>query len=168
MLFIIDIDGTLANNDHRRVFLQDNARDWESFYRADLVEKDPPYPDAQRSMEGLVRVPDSKMVILTGRPERLRETTSIWLKRHYNVISIEPDEGDFLNGPHRPGVAQMFMRSNRDFRFASVYKEGKVKWLHKVSNDKSFVFIDDDERCYDVYHQYGMILTPSHCWKAFT
>ena len=165
MLLIIDIDGTLADNGHRRVFLKDNARDWASFYQEEHVKADPPYPDALRAMKILTKT-SARLVILTGRPERLRAITSAWLKTHYDIDTVEPDKGEFINGPRKLHVAQMFMRSDKDFRYANVFKESKVKWLYEVSADKNFVFIDDDTRCYGVYSQFGVILVPSHCWKA--
>lgn len=75
---IFDIDGTLADCDHRRHHVMKAPKDWKSFEaEADL---DQPKPEIVR----LTHIFSGSYAILlcTGRYERRRESTRAWLHRH--------------------------------------------------------------------------------------
>lgn len=81
--YIFDIDGTLANLQHRRHFLERDPKDWDSFYDVDTILKDKPYSHIVRLARTLHKGGEM-LVFCTGRPERLRLPTIKWL--YYHVI----------------------------------------------------------------------------------
>jgi len=81
--YIFDIDGTLANNEHRVHFIRQEPKDWGRFYDIDLVLKDKPIPHMVKLARTLHNA-DQAIVFSTGRPEKLRLPTVKWL--YYHVI----------------------------------------------------------------------------------
>ena len=70
-IILCDIDGTVANNDHRQHFLE-GKKDWDGFF--DALDKDEPiYPIINKIVKEQQYGKD--IIFLTGRPERYRNTT---------------------------------------------------------------------------------------------
>lgn len=76
---IVDIDGTLANVDHRLKFIHNTPKDWEAFHGS--CEKDTPN-DWCLSIVEAIKKQGSAIVLLTGRGEEYRDQTLSWLKSH--------------------------------------------------------------------------------------
>lgn len=74
--YIVDIDGTLADCEHRRHFIDGKRKDWDGFF-AD-AHNDTPFEHMQRLLQDL----DANVVYVSGRPERLRTVTEDWLVKH--------------------------------------------------------------------------------------
>ena len=165
MIIVCDLDGTIANNEHRLQYLETRPKDWESFYNAEHMKNDVPFPQAQLVFRKIMAVPSIHMVFLTGRPVRTQGVTAWWLYANYGWNVVYEDQASaFLGSPARPGLALMLMRSDTDRRTADVYKEQKVQALGSLRPDEAFLFIDDDERCYEMYSRYGVILRTPECW----
>ena len=80
-IVICDIDGTVANNDHRQHLLKDHG-DWDKFF--EQLDKDKPlkeiiYMVEKKHKEG------KKICFITGRPERYRKKTERWLKQNLDL-----------------------------------------------------------------------------------
>lgn len=75
---VLDIDGVLADVRHRLRFVTAKPKDWDAFFAA--APSDPPLDVGA----GFAREAASShdVVYLTGRPERTRDDTLAWLKRH--------------------------------------------------------------------------------------
>ena len=78
---IVDLDGTLAINDHRQHFLEGARKDWKSFFAA--CDKDLPNTDVIDIVQRLAAPNHSlqplKVFILSGRINSLRDKTIAWL-----------------------------------------------------------------------------------------
>ncbi len=86
---LVDIDGVLADAGHRLHFLQRQPRDWDAFFEA--AADDPPLPGGLR----LLDLFDTELVIVlvTGRPARLRDLTVTWLEAHgvtWDLLAMRP------------------------------------------------------------------------------
>ena len=79
-IILCDIDGTVANNDHRQHFLE-GKKDWDGFF-SELVNDLP----IQIIIDKVIQEQGSgkEVVFLTGRPERYRYSTTHWLKEHFD------------------------------------------------------------------------------------
>jgi hypothetical protein len=79
-IILCDIDGTVANNDHRQHFLE-GKKDWDGFF-SELVNDLP----IQIIIDKVIQeqVSGKEIVFLTGRPERYRYSTTLWLKEHFD------------------------------------------------------------------------------------
>ncbi len=76
---IVDLDGTLANCDHRVHHVEKTPKDWVSFNRGmGLDEINSWCAELITAMEGN----GFKIILLTGRGEESRSQTEEWLKKH--------------------------------------------------------------------------------------
>ena len=82
-IVICDIDGTIADNEHRQELLN-SYKDWDKFFLA--MKDDKPIMKVidlikQKQIEG------KYISFITGRPERYREMTLDWLKEYFKFKS---------------------------------------------------------------------------------
>lgn len=96
-LYIFDIDGTLANCEHRVGLLTTEEADrWDRFY--ELCDRDLPIWAVVETLRMLESHAD--IWLFTGRRESTRAKTLNWLKEHYipfsGVLNMRPD------GSHAP------------------------------------------------------------------
>lgn len=75
---VLDIDGVLADVRHRLHHLASRPKDWDAFFAA--ADDDEPLPDGLE-LAAAVRE-RTPLVLLSGRPEWLRDATDRWLARH--------------------------------------------------------------------------------------
>jgi len=91
-IFIFDIDGTLANNEHREHYLyppKGQKKDWVSFFRDQYL--DTVFEPIAVILRALF--PYYKIILLTGRPEEERLATKIWLDKYaipYRRLIMRP------------------------------------------------------------------------------
>lgn len=78
MIYIFDIDGTLADISHRLHFIQQKPADWRGFFAA--CDKDQPIADVILTAQILAQ--NSELIYVTGRSDECREATVAWLKQH--------------------------------------------------------------------------------------
>ncbi len=131
---IVDIDGTLANCEHRRVHITNGAKNWKAFN--DLMEHDTPVPQIDR----LVRVLNGsgyKIVLCSGREAAYRSVTEAWLKKW--------------------GITHhaLYMRAEKDYRGDDVVK-GEL--LDQILSDgyRPWFAIDDRNRVVDMWRSRGL------------
>lgn len=79
-LVICDIDGTVADNEHRQELLK-GFKDWDAFF--DEMHLDKPIWPVINLVNDLHK-DNKKIIFITGRPERYREKTTTWLKKYFN------------------------------------------------------------------------------------
>lgn len=92
-IIICDLDGTLANLDHRIHHVSRNPKNWKAFF-ADS-HRDEPYEDILRIIRILSGGFD--IWVVSGRSDEVRTQTDVWLKTHlmcpYTLVMRK--EGDF-------------------------------------------------------------------------
>lgn len=158
MILIVDIDGTLANLEHRLHFVdkeKPTPEDWDKFFDPDLVVKDTPIALSKEAMQICSDYFDD-IVFLTGRIEELREITAAWLDEYF---SIDPDEDHLFMRPQDMNVTDD--RSEwADFK--KVVFEDEIQPLYP---DEDFVFIDDTDDILEMLAPHGLTLKAPECWK---
>jgi len=119
-VIIFDLDGTLADIEHRRHFIAAPKKEWKAFNRA-CVDDDP-IPQTIRMFELLAAsTPSPYIEIWTGRNESVRRQTVNWLYQHVGcyeketldkILKMRPDgnyvqdyamKGDWLKDYTRAG-----------------------------------------------------------------
>jgi uncharacterized HAD superfamily protein len=76
---IVDIDGTIADVNHRLHFVRGRGRkDWKRFFNA--MHEDRPIPKVIDWVRALAK--DHEIVLVTGRPEEYRDVTERWLREN--------------------------------------------------------------------------------------
>lgn len=86
---IVDIDGTIAKVGDRLKYLQQEKKDWDSFY--EHCDEDEPIKDIIELIE-LMQIHEYNIVFCTGRRESVRKKTedwlfkNIWCLREYKLL----------------------------------------------------------------------------------
>lgn len=114
MDIIVDIDGTLANVEHRLHHIKkEGPKDWDAFF-ADCANDPPIIPvcDLVRTLW----LAKHRIVFCSGRPEKWRPQTATWLAKHVfppQTMMMRPD------GDHRPDtiIKQEMLSYMREWGF---------------------------------------------------
>lgn len=118
---VFDIDGVLSDATSRQRFIEEGRRDWGAFFEA--CGDDPVIEEVARLLELLEG--SLAVVLLTGRPLRVRPQTLAWLER-YRV------RWDLL-----------VMRDRGDAAHVSAYKRRSVEELRAQGFDLRLALEDD-------------------------
>ena len=134
MLAIFDIDGVLADCEHRLHYLKD--KDYDRFYSADAMAGDRPIKDGFELLKTFYKA-DADVLFFTGRPERTRQTTEEWLRYYL------PDDLYYRT------VQMLMMRKDGDYRPSPIVKREMFDRMRLNMNkitamDEPVLFIDDD------------------------
>lgn len=157
MMYIFDIDSTIANNDHRAHFLQPapdgkiHQHQWDAFLDPELVALDTPIPGALAFVQQL-QARHVYYAFLTGRNDGLRKVTAAWLRKH----------GFVLNGM----VYRLLMRPQGEISTASSFKERHALDLYDRHGPNALTFFDDDVHVLPMLAKYGVAFKAPECWDV--
>jgi len=98
-VWVFDIDGTLADCDHRLHHIKKDPKDWRAFFA--LVSDDAPIPHVVRLANALRM--DAGLAFISGRSDECRDETRRWLDFHV-------------------GSGPLYMRKAGDYRDDSIIK----------------------------------------------
>jgi phosphoglycolate phosphatase-like HAD superfamily hydrolase len=90
--YVFDIDGTLADNEHRQYHVTKTPKDWDAFFAAQWFDQ--PHADILDLCNKLGQT--AEIIIATGRGEEHRKVTEEWLALWdvpYSKLLMRP-EGD--------------------------------------------------------------------------
>lgn len=137
MLAVVDIDGVLADVRHRLQHVTASPKDWDAFFAA--APQDPLLEQGRDTVSRLGEAFD--IVYLSGRPERCREDTVTWLRRH-----------GLPEGP-------LHLRPGGDRRPARLLK---IEVLDRLSTDRRVgLLVDDDPLVLDAARDAGYDVLPA-------
>ncbi|MDA8359654.1 MAG: hypothetical protein M0Z95_25885 [Actinomycetota bacterium] len=118
---VFDIDGVLSDAAGRQHFIERGRRDWSAFFEA--CGDDPVIEEVARLVELLD--PTLVVVLLTGRPLRVRPQTLAWLDRYGLRWDL------------------LVMRDRGDYSQVTVFKRGVVHDLRRYGFDLRLAMEDD-------------------------
>jgi hypothetical protein len=126
-IFIFDIDGTVANCEHRQHFLRRprKERDWKSF--RDLTRLDTPHDDILFLLK-LFAAEGHTILFVTARTESERDDTEWWFE---NVAGLTSDMWQ-----------RLYMRADRDNREDTIIKKEILDVIRRVYGEPYMVFED--------------------------
>jgi len=130
---IFDIDGVLSDAAGRQHFIERGRRDWDAFFEA--CGEDPLVAEVARLLELLD--PALRVVLLTGRPLRVRPQTLAWLGRYGLRWDL------------------LVMRDRGDYAQVSQFKRNAVDDLRAFGLTLLLAF-EDDPRNRDMFHSEGV------------
>lgn len=142
-MVVIDIDGVLADARHREHHLRGRP-DWDAFFAAAADDE-----VIEAGRQGLAAAAlQGPVVLLTGRPERLRALTEEWLARH----GLSADS--------------IVMRPDSDRRPARVFKREALDALGGPTGVG--LVVDDDPEVAQALHESGYLvhLFDGRAWAA--
>lgn len=138
---VIDLDGTLADIDHRLPLIRRSPPNYEAFFAAVGDDRLNGWcRELMRAFRGRYRV-----VLVSGRPERTRSESEAWLRRQdvpYDDLILVRADGDF-----RPD----------DFL--------KRSWLRQYRPERILFAVDDRQRVVDMWRTEGVVCLQCAAWK---
>jgi phosphoglycolate phosphatase-like HAD superfamily hydrolase len=137
MLYIFDIDGTLADLTHRLHFITGETKDWDTFYKA--CYNDAPIFEVITIARALDAAGHT-IVYSTGRVTLVLESTKKWLQKY-----------------RLPQFANVFMRTDGDHREDSVVKSELLDTINAAyANEKLGGIFEDRQQVVDMYRARGL------------
>ena len=130
---VFDIDGVLSDAAGRQHYLERGRRDWDAFF--DACGDDPLVTEIARLLELLDR--SLLVVLLTGRPLRVRPQTLAWLERYGLRWDV------------------LVMRDRGEYQRAAAFKEAVVGQLRRAGLEPVLAF-EDDPRNRDMFRAEGI------------
>lgn len=131
---IVDIDGTIANINHRRKYVESKPKDWDKFFS--LMYKDKPNETVIDIIKKYKRTGE-KIILCTGRMSMYEVETDNWLKK----MGVHYDE--------------LFMRENGDFRADDIVK--KEIYQNVIEDYYNVVLVlDDRNRVVKMWRELGL------------
>lgn len=164
-IIICDLDGTIANIEHRLHYLKGPKKDWDSFF--EMCYYDKPYKDVIHILETITYDPE-KTYFFSGRSAKYWMHTVDWLETHVDFC----EAGFNFQG-------QLFMRKEGDFRDDVEVKREMIKnlqirkWnrseatfpLEQVTPDDVLCILDDRQGVVDMWRQEGFRCLQVDAWK---
>jgi hypothetical protein len=133
---IVDIDGTVANLDHRLHYVRGEKKDWRTFLSK--CDKDTPNHDIYLIAESFCDTTGSDLVFCSGRGNEYRDKTEMWLKE-YNMQ-----------------YEQLFMRQERDYRQDTIVKEQILDFEILTRYREVLAVFDDRSSVVKVWRNRGL------------
>jgi FMN phosphatase YigB (HAD superfamily) len=134
-VIVFDIDGTLANVDHRRHWVASKPKNWAAWNSA--MHLDTVNEDIVWMLNNFVRDIDTRVVLASGRGSETRAVTEVWLEKH-NIY-----------------YDSLYMRAIGDNRKDSIVK---VELLQEITKDyaRPWLWIDDRQQVVDAIRAEGI------------
>ena len=139
-VIVCDLDGTLADCEHRVHHVRNKPKNWDAFY-AEIK-----YDKANEAVETCIRALGTmawplRIIYCSGRPERCRADTVRWL-------------ADGANLPLRTDWDALFMRKDGDFRADYIVKQ-EILDAH-IPKDRVLFVLDDRQQVVDMWRRNGL------------
>ena len=134
MIIAFDLDGTLANIEHRLHFIKGDNHDWPNFFRA-CVDDTPIYPVALLALE--LESCGHAVDIWSGRSDEVRPQTVEWL--------------------HRYGIKYRTLRMRKAGNYLPDHVI-KASWLADIPEEEwPDIVFDDRQRVVDMWRKHGIV-----------
>lgn len=132
-IIIFDLDGTLADISHRLPLIQGKTKRWDDFFAACV--DDFPIKSGIATLTAFKNA-GYKIIIYTGRSDKVRMATEVWLREHVGFVPV------------------MAMRKDGDYRSDH---ELKREWLNAMEDkDRVLVAFEDRYRVVNMYRDEGI------------
>lgn len=137
MQVIFDIDGTLANIDHRRHWVTSKPKNWPAFSAA--MANDVPNTDVVWMLKSFY-TSGATILVASGRNEDDRITTVTWLD---NVAGI------------KGMYAKLYMRTSKDYRADNIVKSEILDQMY-ADGFNPILAVDDRQQVVDMWRNRGL------------
>ena len=139
MLVVFDIDGTLANIEHRLDYVRSQPKNWEAF-DAGIPNDEVNEPVAQ--MFWVLKLqPKHTIIFASGRNERSRQATENWLRK--NALN---------------GYQKLYMRKTDDRRCDDIVKQEILDQIVADYGRKPDMVFEDRPRVVRMWRDNGIFV----------
>lgn len=151
MYVIFDIDGTIANIEHRRHFVASKPKNWPAFARA--MKDDTPHDDIIYLMQILYDA-GATILLASGRGVEDAVTTVDWLTQQ-GIVCVPLDR---FEAPHcRVGYAELYMRAEKDYRSDVIVKSEILdEIIEDMGGEEPFMVFDDRDGVVKMWRSRGL------------
>lgn len=151
-IVVVDLDGTLANIDHRLHLIKRDKPDWDGFFRA-CVDDTP--NDWCRELIGSLDHSGLNVFIVSARSKMVFQETVDWLHKHL-ICRFNT---------HYSGPALTMLRAEGDY---TPDDELKIKWLNESGlKDRILFVVDDRQRVVDMWRKEGLVCLQCYAWPEW-
>ena len=137
MLVVFDIDGTLANIEHRLDYVRSKPKNWKAFDAG--IPNDKVNLPVAEMFWALDATEQHTIVLASGRNERSRQATEDWLRKN----SLNAYE-------------KLYMRKADDFRSDDIVKQEILDDIIADYGKKPDMVFDDRKRVVDMWRRNGI------------
>lgn len=132
-IVIFDLDGTLADIEHRQHFVQGKKKRWREFFAGCVDDK--PHLAVIKMLQALH--PTYRIYIVSGRSDEVRAPTEAWLAAN-----------------HIP-YDQLIMRSENDYTPDNVLK---IRWVNegRIEKKRILCVFDDRDKVVKMWRENGI------------
>lgn len=141
---VIDLDGTLANVNHRVHYLRCDKPDWDAFYTAS--DKDTPNEWCVRLIRAFLNL-GIPVRIVTARRDSERAKTEEWVLKNLGRL-----------------VPMNWVRVGTD---TSKDADLKRDWLISFGKEKILFVVDDRQRVVDMWRKEGVVCLQCAQWEEY-
>lgn len=95
---IVDVDGTVMDISHRLKYIEGEKKDWKKFFDEEEVSKDKVNKEVVEKINKIKQETSLPVVVITGRPENLREITEKQLRESgldFDELVMKPQERSY-------------------------------------------------------------------------
>lgn len=143
MLIVMDIDGTLANIEHRLDYVRSKPKNWKAFDAGiPNDEVNEPVAEVLYSLRSAGSGNQNKIIFASGRNERSRSATVDWLKKY----SLWEDD------------SKLYMRKADDFRNDSIVKREILDEIIADYGKKPDMVFEDRPRVVNMWRDAGIFV----------
>ena len=136
-VIVCDLDGTLANCEHRVHHVQNKPKNWDAFYAG--VRDDGVNTSVKVVLDLLLSDgAPFKLIFCSGRPERCRADTEWWLDEVCHITNFT-----------------LLMRKDGDFRADYIVKQ-EILDAH-IPKDRVLFVLDDRQQVVDMWRRNGLV-----------
>lgn len=135
-IIVCDLDGTLANCEHRVHHVQGKPKNWDAFYAG--VKDDTINPAVYAVLDRFTAYGNPRLGVIfcSGRPERCRADTVEWLLQQH-IYDYE-----------------LLMRKDGDFRADYIVKQEILD--NHIDKDRVLFVLDDRQQVVDMWRRNGL------------
>ena len=140
--YVFDLDGTLANIEHRAHYVRNGNRQWDKFF-AECVNDSPNIPVIE-VLQNLI-LAGNEVEIWSGRSDAVRKETEQWLDDHIPLV-------DDMKQPIDASSLLTRMRPADDYQKDSLLKKS---WLDetRANGDNVISVFDDRQQVVDMWRE---------------
>ena len=154
---LCDIDGTIADCEHRRHHVTGKKKDFESFYAEQYM--DGAIKTTVAVLEALTRTRYG-LIFVSARPEKYRKDTEEWLASWVYLLVknsvLDEQRIKYVKDIQDWECLGLLMRPEGDYRADHIVKEeiylNRIKPHYNV-----FMVLDDRQKVVDMWRKHGLI-----------
>lgn len=140
---VVDLDGTLANIQHRLHFLRTEPPNWDAFYEA--CDKDLPKPWCVELIKSM-KAAGYRVILVSARTNKVLEKTRQWLKE-IGLFDL---------------VELTLVRDGKDNTPDQILKKS---WLDAFGKEQILFVVDDRQRVVDMWRENGLTCLQCDKWE---